>query len=183
MRKVAREEICSLEEYARRRESLRASALAAKALRRVHLGSYITFLFENAETVRYQVQEMLRVENRTSEADIRHELDTYNELIGDEDELGCTLLIEIDDPLQRDAALRRWIDLPRHVYALTPGGRVPARYDERQIGRGRLSAVQYLKFTVGREAPLAVGVDLAGFEMEAPLTPETRAALRADLEG
>jgi hypothetical protein len=183
MRKVAREEICSLEEYARRREALRASALKAKDLRRVHLGSYLTFLFENAETVRYQVQEMLRVEGRSSEADVRHELATYNELLGDEGELGCTLLIEIDDPLQRDAALRKWVALPRHVYAVTSTGRVPARYDERQIGRGRLSAVQYLKFRVGSEAPRALGVDLAGFEMEAAIGEEARRALEEDLLG
>lgn len=183
MRKVAREEICSPAEYARQRDALHASALKAKDLRRVHLGSYLTFLFENAETVRYQVQEMLRVEGRSSEADVRHELETYNELIGEEGELGCTLLIEIDDPLQRDAALRKWVDLPRHVYAVMAGGRVPARYDERQIGRGRLSAVQYLRFGVGKEAPRALGVDLAGFEMETVLAEETRRALEEDLRG
>ena len=182
MRKVTREEIPPLEQYAREREAVRRSALEAKELRRVHLGSYLTFLFENAETVRYQVLEMLRVEGRSSEADVRYELDTYNELLGGDGELGCTLLIEIDDPLQRDAALRKWIDLPRHIYAVTAAGeRAYATFDERQIGRGRLSSVQYLRFAVGAEPPRAIGADLAGFGIEVQLEPRTRAALAQDL--
>ena len=182
MRKVARGEIPSLAEYARARDEVRRSVLRAKELRRVHLGSYLTFLFENQETVRYQVLEMLRVEGRTEEEAVRHELDTYNELLGGAGELGCTLLIEIDDALQRDVVLRKWIDLPRHLYVVTSAGaRAHARFDERQIGRGRLSSVQYLKFAVGSEAPRALGMDLPGLELEVELAPETRAALGQDL--
>jgi len=156
--------------------------MAAKEVRRVHAGETLTFLFENFETVRYQIQEMMRAEKIVREDDIAHEIETYNELLGGDGELGCTLLIEIDDALQRDVVLRKWIDLPRHLYVVTSAGaRAHARFDERQIGRGRLSSVQYLKFAVGSEAPRALGMDLPGLELEVELAPETRAALGQDL--
>ena len=184
MRKVQVDEILSLEAYAAARDETRRAMQEVKGLRRVHLGSHLTFLFENADTMRYQVHEMLRAENRSSPEDVRHELDTYNELIGDAGELGCTLLIEIEDALQRDAVLRRWIDLPRHLYAVrADGARAYARFDERQIGRGRLSSVQYLKFEVGDQAPTALGVDAPELELQVDLSPQTRAALAADLAG
>lgn len=182
MRKVAREEILSLEEYARQRDAVRRSALEAKELRRVHLGSYLTFLFENAETVRYQVQEMLRVEGRRAEADVRHELDTYNELIGGDGELGCTLLIEIDDPAERAAKLSTWHGLPERVYlALPDGRRVRARMDQRQEDDRRISAVHYLKFDTGGAVPVAAGLDYPGLEGEVRLDERQQAALRDDL--
>jgi hypothetical protein len=179
---VRREELLDLGDYERARPELRGRILGVKALRRVHLGEAITFLFENAETVRYQVQEMLRAERIVREADIRHELDTYNELLGGRGELGCALLIEIDDPPVRDRKLREWLGLPKHLYLRTEGGRkVYARYDPRQVGEDRLSSVQYLKFDTGGEVPEAIGSDLPGLALEAPLAAAQRAALAADL--
>ena len=184
MRKVGRGDILGLEAYDARREQLRAVALEAKRKRRVHVGDALTFLFENAETVRYQVQEMMRAERLFREEEIRHELETYNELLGDEGELGCTLLIEITDEAERDRRLRAWIALPEHVYVTIAGGaRVRARYDRRQVGEDRLSAVQYLKFDVGGQVPLAVGCDHPAITAETALTPEQRDALGADLAG
>ena len=127
---------------------------------------------------------MMRAERITAEDQIRHELDTYNELLGADGELGCTLLIEIDDPLQRDLVLRKWVQLPEHLYAaLADGRRVRAVHDERQISRERLSSVQYLKFPCGGEVPVALGTDLPGIEYEIALSDETRAALADDLAG
>ena len=93
MRKVERTELLGLEAYELRREAIRAEVLEVKRRRRVHVGGVLTFLFENADTVRYQVQEMARVERLFREEELRHELDTYNELLGGPGELGCTLLI------------------------------------------------------------------------------------------
>lgn len=184
MRKVERAEILGLEQYDARREQLRAAALEAKRRRRVHVGDVLTFLFENPETVRYQVQEMMRAERLYREDEIRHELDTYNELLGDEGELGCTLLIELTDEAERDRKLRAWADLPEHVYVALPGeARVRARYDRRQVGEDRLSAVQYLKFDVRGAVPLAVGCDHPDVAAETSLSPEQRDALGADLAG
>jgi hypothetical protein len=144
----------------------------------------LTFLFENRDTVRYQVHEMMRAEQIVREADIRHELDTYNELLGGPGELGCTLLIGIDDPAERATKLGEWLALPQHVYAERPDGtRVRATFDPRQVGDERLSSVQYMKLPVGAEAPVAIGVDLPGLEVREALTDAQRAALADDLAG
>jgi hypothetical protein len=182
MRPVRREELLDLTAYEKARPEVRARILEVKAQRRVHLGEALTFLFENAETVRYQVQEMLRAERIVKEEEIRHELETYNELLGGEGQLGCVLLIEIDDPRERDRKLREWLALPRHLYLKTAGGRkVRPTHDPRQVGEDRLSSVQYLKFDLGGEEPMAVGSDLPGLTLEAPLTAQQRAALAADM--
>ncbi|MCA9797682.1 MAG: DUF3501 family protein, partial [Candidatus Eremiobacteraeota bacterium] len=150
MRPVQRSEILDYVTYTDGREALRAAVLAAKRPRRLHVGRYLTFLFENRDTVRYQVQEMMRVEHLVREADIQHELDTYNELLGGPGELGCTLLIEIDDASGRGEKLVAWQGLNGHLYLeLADGTRVRPTWDERQVGDDRLSSVQYLKFDVG----------------------------------
>ncbi len=182
MKPVPRTELLDYQTYEEIRPAFREEVMAAKAARRIHVGQYLTFLFENALTIRYQVQEMIRTERIVRERDILHELETYNALLGGSGELGCTLLIEIDDPLVRSVRLAEWFALPEHVYVLTPdAGKIRAAFDDAQRGDGRLSSVQYLKFPVKGVAPLAVGVDLPGLEAEATLTSEQRAALASDL--
>ncbi|HYS79451.1 MAG TPA: DUF3501 family protein [Anaeromyxobacteraceae bacterium] len=179
--KITRAEILRLEEYDAQRPAVRARVMEQKRVRRIHVGP-LTFLFENADTVRYQVQEMVRAERLYRDAEIQHEVDTYNELLGGEGELGCSLLIELTDPVERDVKLRAWRALPGHLYAeLADGSRVRARFDDRQVGDDRLSSVQYLRFPVGAEAPIALGCDLPELTLESPLEPEQRAALAADL--
>lgn len=164
------------------RPELRQRVLAAKAPRRVHVGEYLTFLFENTLTMQYQIQEMVRVERLVREADILHELETYNGLLGAAGELAATLMIEIDDPAVRAVKLSEWLRLPEHVYAvLEDGALVRPTFDPAQVGDDRVSSVQYLKFPVGGRAPVAVGVDLPGAEAETRLTAEQRAALTEDL--
>ena len=184
MKTVARDEILDYETYEEQRGAIRAAAMRAKAERRVHVGPHLTFLFENHDTIRYQVLEMVRTERMVKDADIRHEVDTYNELLGARGELGATLLIELDDPTLRADKLARWLALPGHLYVLRADGRKAyARFDARQVGEERVSSVQYLKFEVGDEAPVAVGCDHADPELrhETPLSPEQRAALQRDL--
>lgn len=182
MRPVRREELMDLATYERARPEIRAAVLEAKRPRRIHVGNVLTFLFENTATIRYQVQEMIRAERITGEAEIRHELDTYNDLLGGPGELGCSLLIEIPDPAERDVKLRDWLGLPGHLYAkLEDGTKVRPTFDPRQVGTDRLSSVQYLKFAVGGRAPVALGSDLPQLAVEAALSPEQRAALAADL--
>ena len=183
MKPVERSEILDHVTYSERREALRPVALAAKAARRVVLErGTLTFLFENRDTVRYQVQEMMRAEQIVREADVLHELHTYNELLGGPGELGCTLLIGIDDPAERAQKLAQWLALPQHVYAELPDGtRVHATFDPRQVGDERLSSVQYLKLPVGGRAPVAIGVDLPGLEARQVLTDEQRRTLAEDL--
>ena len=181
---VRRDEILDYVTYGERRTEIREAAMAAKELRRVIVGDVLTFLFENHETVRYQVLEMVRTERLVRESDIQHELRTYNELLGAAGRLGCTLMIGIADPEQRDIKLRQWLGLLAHLYALLDDGtKVRARWDERQVGDDRLSSVQFLEFDVAGQAPVAMGVDSPLLEAETRLGDEQRAALGADLAG
>ncbi|BDG04435.1 DUF3501 family protein [Anaeromyxobacter oryzae] len=182
MRPVRREELLELAMYERSRAEIRTAILEAKRRRRVHVAGVLTFLFENTATIRYQIQEMMRAEHMAKEEDIRHELETYNELLGGQGELGVSLLIEIPEPEQRDAKLRAWTALPSHLYLELPGGeRIRPRFDPRQVGDDRLSSVQYLKFDVRGTPPVAVGVDLPGLEGRTELDAEQRDALAQDL--
>jgi hypothetical protein len=184
MKPVQRDEILDYVTYGEQRDQMRKEALAAKEARRVHVGDALTFLFENRTTVRYQIQEMMRVERLVKEAEIQHEIDTYNELLGDDGELGCTLLIEIDDPEERDVKLREWLILPESAYVkLADGRRIPAVFDPRQRGEDRVSSVQFFKFDTRGEVPVAVGVELASLKVETELNDAQRNALRADLAG
>ena len=184
MRPVSRDSILGYVTYEQQRDAQRPRVLQEKKRRRVHVGEFLTFLFETTETIRYQVQEMMRVERLVRDADIQHELDTYNELLGDEGELGCTLLIEIDDPALRQEKLTRWLGLPSRIYVLLPDGtRVHARYDDRQVGDARLSSVQYLKFATGGVGPVAVGCDHPDVSSETVLGDDQQRALADDLAG
>ncbi|MDH3485143.1 MAG: DUF3501 family protein [Myxococcales bacterium] len=182
MKPVERDEILDYVTYSGKRDAIRAAALNAKSERRIIVGEHFTFLFENHETVRYQIQEMMRVEKIVKEDDIRHEIDTYNELIHPAGSLGCTLLIGIDDPEERDDKLKAWVGLNDHIYAKLPNGiRVKPTWDPRQVGDARLSSVQYLTFELGPKAPVAIGIDMPGIEDETELSDAQREALRRDL--
>lgn len=182
MKPVERSEILDFVTYTEQRETVRASALQAKSERRVLVGEHFTFLFENHETVRYQVQEMTRVEKIVKEDDIQHEIDTYNELLHGKGTLGCTLLIGIDDEAERDEKLTAWLGLNDHIYAQLPNGnRVKPTWDPRQVGDTRLSSVQYLSFEIGPDAPVAMGIDMPGIETETELSDAQRGALQSDL--
>ncbi len=182
MRPVRREELVDYQTWADKRSAEQARILEIKRRRRVHVGEALTFLFENRDTVRYQVQEMMRVERMARESDIQRELATYNELLGGPGELGSTLLIEIDDPVRRARLLREWRELSAHLYVkLADGRKVYATADPRQRDEERLSSVQFLKFDTRGEVPVAVGSDLNGHAVEAPLGVEPRAALAEDL--
>ena len=182
MRKVKRSDVVDYQTYNDRRESFRARILEEKGKRRIHVGEHLTFLFESTETILYQVQEMMRLEQTVRETEIQHEIDTYNQLLGGAGELGCTLLIEIDDAASRAQKLQDWLSLPEHLYlALEDGRRVRASWDQAQVGDTRLSSVQYLKFAVGELAPVAIGADHPALTLETALTDAQRQTLQQDL--
>ena len=136
-RPVTRDEVLDLTAYEKARPLIREQLLAVKAPRRVHLGDALTFLFENRDTVRYQVQEMVRAERMVEEEAIAHELETYNELLGRKGELGAALLIEIDDPAERAVKLREWMGLPGCLYVKTASWTEGEGHLRRPPGRGR----------------------------------------------
>ena len=182
MKLVTRQEILDYVTYEEQRDKLREKIMKIKDLRRINVGGVLSFLFENTDTVRYQIQEMIRVERIVKETDILHEIKTYNDLLGNSGELGCTLLIEIDDSEERQEKLIQWLDLPNHLYlSLEDGSRIRASFDERQIGDSRLSSVQYIKFNTGGKTPVAIGSDLSLLKAETTFTVEQQKALLEDL--
>jgi hypothetical protein len=179
---IERSEILDYVTYGEQRDQIRESALRAKSVRRILVGEHFTFLFENRETVRYQIQEMMRIEQIVKEEDIQHELDTYNELLHPKGTIGCTLMVGIDDERERDAKLQAWMGLNEHIYARLPdGATVKPNWDPRQVGETRLSSVQYLSFALGDAAPIAIGIDMPGVELETDLSEAQRDALGQDL--
>jgi hypothetical protein len=152
MKPIEASEIRSNADYALARDEMRSRVLAIKKARRVHLGDHLTILFENHDTMLYQVQEMMRVEGIEDPKAIAHEIKTYNELVPGRDELKATLLVEYAEPAERDAALRALVGLQDSVALEVEGaGRVMALFDDRQISDGRISSVHYLTFALGSE--------------------------------
>src|SRR5215510_5735033 len=115
MKPVQRNEIIDYVTYEEGRDEFREKIVETNAPRRVHIGEHLTLLFENHLTMQYQIQEMVRTERMVKEADIQHEIDTYNEVLGGDGEFGCTLLIEIDDPTVRNVKLKEWWGLPEKL--------------------------------------------------------------------
>lgn len=184
MHPVSREEILDFMTYTDRRDALRPEILEAKRLRRISIGPHLMILLENHQTVWYQIQEMMRVERIVREKDILHEIQTYNELIGQDGGLGACLLIGINDPEERAEKLTAWMGLLPTLYLeLADGTKVAPTWDARQVGDDRLSSVQYLKFPLGGQVPVAAGCDFddPAVRFRVTLSAETKAALASDL--
>lgn len=178
---VERSDIVDYQTYEDGREATRARIAEVKAPRRIHLGENLTFLFENRETLVYQIQEIMRAERIARESAIVDEIDTYNKMLGGLGELGCAMLIEIPDAADRKPLLEKWLGLQEHIYLrLEDGSQVYASFDPMQVGSDRISAVQYLLFACPTP-PVAIGTDFPDLSAEVELNDEQRAALAADL--
>ncbi len=190
---ITRDSLMSLEAYAKARGEFRARVLAHKKPRTVHLGEHVTLLFEDELTIRYQIQEMLRIEKVFEEAGIQDELDAYNPLVPDGANLKATMLIEYDDVDERKAALAALKGVEDRVWICVAGfPRLEAIADE-DLSREndeKTSAVHFLRFELSGEmvsalkrgADLGVGVDHPRYQAVVPALPaESRAALVADL--
>lgn len=179
---IGRADILDYVTYEDARAERRKAAMAAKALRRVHLGPHLTFLFENRETLTYQAQEIVRAERIVRESAIQAEIDAYNRLLARPGELSCVLLIEIADRAERAVRLTEWVGLQDSLYIVdSSGGRVFASHDEGQVEGGKLSAVQYLRFPVGTGTPAGLGTTFPPLVGEVVFPSATQAALLADL--
>ena len=113
---LKREDLFSLEEYAEQRSNIRENVMNVKKLREVNLGEHIRLLFENHQTVQYQVQEMLRIEKIFEAVGIQEELDVYNPLIPDGSNLKATMMIEYTDVVERTKALSNLIGIEKSIY-------------------------------------------------------------------
>src|SRR5512141_2622188 len=131
MAQISRDSLLTLESYAKQRNEFRARVLAHKKPRTVHLGDHVTLIFEDELTIRYQIQEMLRIEKTFEEKGIQEELDAYNPLVPDGSNFKATMLIEYEDPAERAAALERLVGIERRVWVQVEGcARVDAIADE-----------------------------------------------------
>ena len=179
---ITRDSLMTLEAYTRYRKTHKAEVIARRRLRSVQLGEHISLQFEDEQTIRYQIQEMIRAEQMVRERDIQHELETYNAVLGGPGELGATLLIEIPDEADRAGLLRAWRDLPGHLWmTFTDGTRAQAAFDPEQMNEEKLSSVQFLKFAVGNRTPAGLRSELPALREEADFSDATRRALQEDL--
>ena len=193
MPKLSRDSLLTLEAYAKARKDFRARVMAHKKPRTVHLGEHVTLLFEDELTIRYQVQEMLRVEKIFEEHGIQEEIDAYNPLIPDGRNFKATMMIEYEDVNERRAALsllkgiedRTWI----RVEGCAPVYAIADEDLERETDE-KTSSVHFLRFELTREmveslkygVGLAIGIDHPHYNVKVDTVPaETRAALLKDL--
>src|SRR5947209_18693806 len=116
MNRLTLDQILPFDHWVNVRPVVRPLLLHAKERRRLAVGPHITLLFENTQTVWYQIQEMVRVEHLTDPGLVQHEMDTYNELIPQAGEISATMFIEYPDPHERDIALRKLLGLENHLF-------------------------------------------------------------------
>jgi hypothetical protein len=189
---ITLEQIMPFAQWERVRPVLRPLFIHEKELRRLRAGEHLTFLFENARSVWYQVEEMLRVERITAEDAVAHELETYNELIPREDELSATMLIEYEDAAERDAALKKLVGLERHVKLVAGERTIAAMFSDTQISTDAISAVQFVRFPLPRgfgeklvdlasAGKLAIEVDHPAMSARAIISEELASSLLEDL--
>jgi len=192
MAKIARDSLLTLETYAKQRKDFRSRVIAHKRNRKIHLGEHVTLIFEDELTIRYQIQEMLRIEKTFEEEGIQDELEAYNPLIPDGNNLKATMQIEFEDPTARARELARLKGIEDRVYLQVDGHeRAYAIADEdlERSNEQKTSAVHFLRFEFAapviesfkRGNPVAIGIDLAAYDFRVDeIAPEVQAALARD---
>lgn len=193
MKKLARTDLWSLEDYAQRRDTFRQQVMAHKQNRSLQIGPHLRLLFEDRLTMQYQVQEMLRAERIFEAEGIQDELDTYNELIPDGGNWKVTLLIEYEDLAERQTALTRLIGIEDKIWMRVNGGEKVYAIADEDMQRERAdktSAVHFLRFELTPQmieqlkggANLAAGVDHANYDYMIKAVPDAvRQSLMGDL--
>ncbi|MDA2958908.1 MAG: DUF3501 family protein [Actinomycetota bacterium] len=192
-RKLTLTDIADVRAYEREREEFRTHVIALKRRRRVHVGLFVTFLFENRDTIRFQIQEMARVEKLTTDDDIQVELDTYNPIIPDVGQVCATMFIE----LTTDEQMREWLTKLAGVenaarLVLSDGTEIPAIIDEQHsegLTRDHVTAaVHYLRWEFSPEQVAAFAAGAVQLRIDHPeylevveLSDATHAELLDDL--
>jgi hypothetical protein len=192
-RQLTRADILPLADYAAIRSDQRRRIAEIKRHRRVGVGPYATFYFENYETMRHQVQEMLHIEQR-SDTQIEDELAAYNPLVPQGKELVATVMFEIDDPARRASVLATLGGIEHRVFLDIAGGRIRGEPDptrENTSPEGKASSVQFLRFPFTEDqiarfqtpgARVIAGFDHPNYEHMAVLPEPVRAALAEDFD-
>jgi hypothetical protein len=190
---ITRESLMSLEAYSKVRNEFRANVIAHKKARTVQLGAHVTLLFEDEMTMRYQIQEMLRVERIFEAAGIQDELDAYNPLIPDGSNWKATMMIEYPDIEQRRSALSRMIGVEDRVWVQVEGcPKVYATADEdlERENEQKTSSVHFLRLeldpsmkkALASGSNIRMGVDHPNYQATIdPVPSPVRASLLKDL--
>ena len=194
MKKIELSEVKNKYEYEKIREDFRRYIIDLKKKRRVEVGNRVSLVFENRDTVLFQIQEMMRAERMVDDNEIKFEVDTYNELIPERNELSATLFIEVDDPQLLRPVLDSFIGLDRgnHVY-LEIGNKhkIYAEFEECHSKDDRISAVHFIKFKFKPEQiedfknfenEVKIVIDHPNYKAFSIISPETRNELIKDLE-
>jgi len=193
MNKLSPESLMTLEAYAKARKEFRARVLAHKKNRTVHLGEHVTLIFEDELTVRYQVQEMLRIEKIFEEQGIRDEIDAYNPLIPDGRNLKATMMVEYEDVEERRTALAKLRDIEDRTWIKVEGCNPVYAIADEDLDREtdeKTSSVHFLRFELTDEmaealkygVALSIGVDHPHYQATLDPAPDAvRAALVRDL--
>ena len=192
MRLLETSEILDLVEYEKVREARRREVIELKRPRRVQVGRHLTFVFENRETMWFQIQEMVRAERLVDQAKIAEEVEVYNGLLPRAGELSATMLIEIDDASQIKPVLDRLLGIDTRDYVrMTVGphvivGDFEAGHSDEE--RGKLSAVHFVRFALPPEARRSFATAEVALVVEHPnerartvLSAEARRSLLRDL--
>jgi hypothetical protein len=192
MAQISRDSLMTLEAYARQRKDFRAKVIAHKKNRTLHLGQHMTLIFEDELTIRYQIQEMLRIEKTFEEAGIQDELDAYTPLVPDGGNLKATMMIEYDDPVVRKRELARLKGIEDRVYIQVDGHeKVYAIADEdlERENEEKTSSVHFLRFEFSPQmiasfkggAAVAIGCDHANYGVRIDeIGPDAQASLVRD---
>jgi len=190
---ISRDSLLTLEAYAKQRSEFRARVMAHKKNRIVHLGGHVTLIFEDELTVRYQIQEMLRIEKTFEEAGIQDELQAYRPLIPDGRNLKATMMIEYEDPVERKRELAQLKGVEDATYVQVDGcPRVHAIADEdlERENAEKTSSVHFLRFELDpamiaalkNGSALAIGVDHPHYRVRLDeVSPEVQSSLAGDL--
>ena len=190
---LERKDLWSLEQYAEERDAFRARVLAHKENRRLAIGGHLLLIFEDELTIRYQIQEMLRIEKVFEAAGIQEELDAYNPLIPDGDNWKCSLLIQYGDVDERRRRLVALRDIERQIWAQVGGCERLYPIADEDLPRStedKTSAVHFLRYQLTAEmrtavkagAPITFGTDHPAYDAPEAQVPEAvRASLAADI--
>jgi len=192
-RKLTRDDLWSLEEYAEHRTAFRTEVIHHKKDRQVALGPHATLYFENALTMKYQIQEMLRVEKIFTRAEIEEELSAYNPLIPDGSNWKATFMIEYPDVEERRVALASMPGVEHTVWVQVEGGEkrlAIANEDQERSTEDKASAVHFMRFELSSEdvsnvlsgAAVQMGIDHPVLACAVPVNATTTASLAGDLQ-
>jgi hypothetical protein len=187
MQPLSPKDLWPLPVYEGVRDQFRKEVIAAKQDRRVQVGPHMTFVFENRTTVKFQVQEILRIERISDPAQVAEEVEGFNSMLPGAGELSATLMIELTGPdPEVKAQLARLYGLRDHVWLEVAGARIPGELEPNREEPGRVSSVQYVRFKVpdGQgllRGPAFLVIDHQAYDHRAALSDGARRSLAQDL--